>query len=116
MKQIGLVKISLKIGLQLAVLLLIFFGCKKSDVLINGETSLMRFSNDTITFDTLFTTMGSVTKQLLVYNPNEITKKLTKIELAGGDKSMYQINVDGRAGHSFQDIEIKIGRIFEEVF
>jgi len=50
-----------------------------------------------LTFDTVFTSIGSITKAFTVHNPsnNDIT---TTIFLAGGKKSNYSINVNGMVG------------------
>jgi len=59
----------------------------------------------TITFDTVFTSIGSVTRRFTVHNTStqEIT---TDIFLTGGKSSFYSINVNGMAGTSFKDITI----------
>ena len=54
----------------LPILLLIFsYSCKKENIQSNENASL-HFSNDTIIFDTIFTSIGSITHQLTVYNNN----------------------------------------------
>ena len=59
----------------------VFFSCKKETVDTNNSGSL-NFSNDTITFDTVFASVGSITKILKVYNNNE-NDIYTDIELKG---------------------------------
>lgn len=98
-----------KISIFLVLVLLVFFGCKKESTIITDTSARLQFSNDTICFDTVFTTMGSITKQLLVYNTYENALKISKIALAGGSTSAYQINVDGRSGSAFNDFELQAG-------
>jgi len=58
-----------------------------------------------LTFDTVFTTIGSVTRRFTVHNPNnnEIT---THILLAGGKKSNFSICVDGVFNTDFKNVTI----------
>ena len=57
----------------------------------------LSFSVDTIVFDTVFTTVGSTTKQFKIYNPSVKSVKIEEIELMGGSQSPFRINVDGEA-------------------
>ena len=65
----------------------------------------MEFSNDTITFDTIFSSIGSITKTLTIYNNNKIDI-LTNINLEGTSSAHFRINVDGTPGNSHQNIRI----------
>jgi hypothetical protein len=73
--------------------LLTVFGCKK-DPLTNPNFEL-GFSTDTLTFDTVFVTLGSTTKFFAVVNPENKPVLISKIQLEGGADSKYRINVDG---------------------
>jgi hypothetical protein len=87
-------------------LVLIFASCKKEDV-INHDSSLkLGFSADSVIFDTVFTTIGSVTKRLMIYNKSDNKLIISNINLTGGTSSAYRINLDGEPGSSFSDIEI----------
>ena len=66
----------------------------------------LRFSDDTIFFDTLFTSVGSITKRLTVHNPNKNSVRVSSILLAGGSNSPYSIIVNGRTGPSLSNIDI----------
>ncbi|MBQ4355962.1 MAG: hypothetical protein II757_04795 [Bacteroidales bacterium] len=77
-------------------------SCRKVDF---DTDSALSFSTDTLTFDTVFTTVGSVTQNFRVYNPYNYDIKVD-IELAGGERSNFSINVDGVAGTFFRDVEI----------
>ena len=53
------------------LLITILFACKKDDINNdNSNTATLHFSTDTITFDTVFASIGSITKTLTVYNTN----------------------------------------------
>ncbi|SVD34358.1 uncharacterized protein METZ01_LOCUS387212, partial [marine metagenome] len=52
------------------LLLICLFSCKKEVTFLEGKATL-HFSNDTIVFDTVFTTVGSIPHHLKVYNKND---------------------------------------------
>ncbi|MDD2438372.1 MAG: hypothetical protein PHF41_12650 [Massilibacteroides sp.] len=90
-----------------ALSLFLVSGC--SDVEDNYSTTpnhQLSFSTDTLTFDTVFTTVGSATKQFMVYNRNKKALNIESIVLANKGNSAFKINVDGRIGTDFSDIEI----------
>ncbi|MBC7425353.1 MAG: hypothetical protein H7321_02360 [Bacteroidia bacterium] len=102
---------SRKIIVYILFLLLITTACRKSDKLFTGDATL-GFTSTLIYFDTVFTRIPggvyprSINKQFMVRNPYD--KKIsTSIRLAGGDNSPYRINVDGRPGASFTEVEIR---------
>lgn len=99
----------MKIPSALCILFLVlhFFSCKpKDEVLSTSANDRLRFSEDTVFFDTLFTTVGSITKRLIVHNPNQNRVRVSSISLAGGGNSPYSIIVNGRNGPSLSDIDI----------
>ena len=51
---------------------LVISSCRKDDY-YTGSDVVLRFSVDTLTFDTVFTEVGSATRVLKVYNDNETT-------------------------------------------
>ncbi len=76
----------------------------ESNVDVAFETSL-----DTLTFDTVFTTVGSATRSIIVRNPSEQNINISSIRLASGSQSMFRLNVDGSPGSSVQEIPILAG-------
>jgi len=66
----------------------------------------LAFSADTLSFDTVFTSIGSVTGYFMVYNPNDEALKIEHIALASGGKSGFRINMDGRKGDNFAGIPV----------
>jgi hypothetical protein len=93
--------------LILIVTLLVISSCKKDDSLNTDPSVQLSFSMDTLIFDTVFSTIGSATQSLRVYNPSDKKIKVSNIYLASGSNSRYTINVDGSPGTSFQDVEIR---------
>ena len=70
----------------------------QKDVLITDSSAQLTFSNDTILFDTVFTTVGTVTKNFKIINPHNQPINISSIDLASGTSSDYRINVDGIPG------------------
>ena len=81
-----------------------FSACTKTKPF---SVSNVTFSSDSLVFDTVFTTQGSITKQIKIYNPDKKPISLSNIILAGGKNSPFRINVDGISGTSFKDIIIE---------
>jgi len=75
-------------------------------MLSTSANDRLRFSDDTVFFDTLFTRVGSITKRLIVHNPNKNRVRISSILLAGGTNSPYSIVVNGRSGPSLSDLDI----------
>lgn len=73
---------------------------------IDDDTATIKFSKDTIFFDTVFTGIGSATKSFRIVNPHKQKIKISTISLMGGNSSAYRINIDGVPGNQFSDIEI----------
>lgn len=80
----------------------ILCSCHKEE---SDENSKLSFSAEEVCFDTVFTTVGSMTQNFRVYNPHNYNVKVD-IALAGGHASAFSINVDGLSGTSFSDVEI----------
>ncbi len=66
----------------------------------------LSFSTDTLAFDTVFSTVGSTTKQLMIYNKNDEPLNIESILLASGETTGFRINVDGRKGSTFNNVSI----------
>jgi hypothetical protein len=84
--------------------LLVQSSCQKQKFLTNGGS--IRFDEDTLKFDTVFTTQGSVTKWLLLKNENDKWISVNNIRLEKGDTSVFRLNVDGQATKNISNIEI----------
>src|SRR5260221_798286 len=89
------------------IVLIISLGssCRKDDVIEDGNVKL-RFSEDTLLFDTVFTSVGSVTNVFTVHNDYSSAVRISSLRLAKGNSSYYRLNVDGQPGRSFTDVEI----------
>ncbi len=88
-----------------SIIVIIFLagGCKKDSFNRDGA---LTFSEDTVLFDTVFTTIGSATRQFKIYNRHQEQITISSIMLAGGLQSKYRMNLDGVAGVAFSNITI----------
>lgn len=79
-------------------------SCKKEKFLDNGGE--LRFSVDTLTFDTVFSSLGSFTASVKIYNPQNQKINVSSIQLEGGTLSQFKLNVNGTQGNAVKNIEI----------
>ncbi len=82
-----------------------FFSCTKDEPSTDSSYQLT-FSNDSVVFDTVFTTIGSVTQELRIYNKNNKKIKISYLRLAGGEQSAYRLNIDGQNTWIKNDVEL----------
>lgn len=81
-------------------------SCRKEGELVGDRP--LAFSTDTLTFDTVFTTMGSVTKAVMIYNRSGEDLSVD-VTLRGGRASRYRLNVDGDTSMAVRGLEIAKG-------
>jgi len=99
-------KIAYPIFVFLITIIITFSSCRKPDEILTGSEYKLSFSTDTVLFDTVFSTIGSTTKYLKVHNPHDQKILISKIHLAGGSGSQYQINIDGLPSSSIDNVEV----------
>ena len=94
------------IALSVAVLMMLgSVSCRKQQRFLNTG-GVVTFSDDTLTFDTVFTAAGSFTTGLLIYNTQNESINLSSVRLKGGSTSYFHINVDGFTGNAVTNIKI----------
>lgn len=89
-------------GSLLVAFLVLTSNCKK-DPFADGQ---LTFSADTLTFDTVFTTLGSTTRFFKVYNRSAKAVVIEDIRLMQFTGNQFRINVDGQNGVQFSGVEI----------
>ena len=87
---------------------LTFFSCRK-DNFITSKDAVVRFSSDTLFFDTVFVSTGSVTEVVKLINGNDQKLRLSDIKLMGGSHSYFAINIDGTPGPQRQGLDLEAG-------
>ena len=94
----------IKKPLLLLIIITCLFACKK-DLLDNNISGYLKFSNDTIIFDTSFHSIGTPTKILTVYNQNNFNIT-TNILLSSSNNGVFRMNIDGEPVENQKEIEI----------
>ena len=92
-------------------------GCI-SDDFTNSPSDVLSFSTDTLSFDTVFTDLGTPTARLKVYNRASKALNISSIRMRSDD-GIFSMNVDGVSGKTFENVEIRANDsifIFVECF
>jgi hypothetical protein len=92
----------------LSLATLLAFSCRK-DSFITAKDAFVNFSSDTLFFDTVFTSTGSITQLVKIVNTNNQKLRLTTVKLMGGSQSSFHINIDGAAGPEQDNLELAAG-------
>jgi hypothetical protein len=71
-------------------------ACSDYESFSDNPNFRLSFSEDTIAFDTLVSTIPSSTKTLYAFNNNGDGMRISTIQLEGGASSHFRVNVDGR--------------------
>jgi hypothetical protein len=81
-------------------------SCKK-DSFITSEFAQVNITADTLKYDTVFTTAGSITKSFKIINDNNQKLRLGKVKIMGGATSAYKMNVNGVATSEVTNLDIE---------
>lgn len=96
---------SLFMTLVVVLTFLFISSCQKEHE-SDSNGRLLSFSTDTVAFDTIFTSIGSPTKNLRVYNTTNDRIIVSSIRLAGGENSGFRLNINGEATNEVFNVEI----------
>lgn len=88
-----------------ALLLCFLFSCRK-EAFTTDSKALLITSVDTLRFDTVFTSTGSVSQFIKIINNNSKGIRISSVRLAGGSASPFKMAVDGLAGPEANNIEV----------
>lgn len=81
-------------------------ACTPDDDFITDSNAQLEFSLDTLRFDTVFTSLGSATRILKIFNPHNQPIMIDKIMVEGGSSSPFRLNIDGDPGEEAENVEI----------
>ncbi|MGN0220594.1 MAG: right-handed parallel beta-helix repeat-containing protein [Prevotella sp.] len=107
----------------LSLLLFTITGCISDETFSTDSSKRLTFTSDTISFDTLFSTIASSTKQTMIYNYSGENLRISTVRLQKGNQTGYRVNVSGsyldnNTGSIIKDLEIRNGdsiRVFMEM-
>lgn len=91
--------------IMLTVVFLYFSSCKK-DSFINSQNAQISTSVDSLKYDTVFTSIGSITQSFKINNLNNQKLLLSKVKLMNGNTSAFKLNINGIVGSEASDIEV----------
>lgn len=77
-----------------------------SDSFTTSSSDILSFSTDTVSFDTVFTELGTPTARLKVYNRAKKSINISSIKFENPNTNFF-LNVDGVSGSRFSDVEIR---------
>jgi hypothetical protein len=84
---------------------ILMLSCE-SDLVQTNPGDDLTFSQDTVSFDTVFSTIGTPTVWLKVRNKSNSPILIRSISLKNGLNSNFHLLVDGVSGSRFEDVEI----------
>ncbi|RSK23820.1 hypothetical protein [Hymenobacter metallilatus] len=94
--------------LLLSSLVVVLPGCEpKEDLLTTDSSAKLEFAEDTVKFDTVFTSVGTVSKRLWVYNRNVRAVRVSEISLQNRPGVTYSLLVNGDATLTARNVEIR---------
>lgn len=69
----------------------------------------LRFSADTLLFDTVFVALGSATYKIKIYNEQSHAVQINSIRLEKGNNSSFKLNVNGFSGNEVKEQTLAAG-------
>ena len=98
-------------------------SCDDSDSFSTNRSDILSFSRDTVSLDTVFSTVPTPTYTFWVYNNNDEGLRLRQVRLQRGNQSGFRVNVDGSyldntQGSLVHNLEVRGGdsiRVFVEL-
>ena len=91
--------------LAVALVVFSFVSCEDEKYFTSPDATLL-FSKDTLTFDTIFTSIGSTTRHFAVHNPYEENILISRIRVVNANNSSFRSNVNGISGNEVHEVEI----------
>jgi len=88
--------------------LLFVIACRKNNF-ITSPNAVIQVSTDTLFFDTVFVSTGSITQFVKIVNANDQKLRLSTVRLMGGSASYFHLNINGVAGPERDNIDLDAG-------
>ncbi|MDN3659055.1 hypothetical protein QWZ08_25650 [Ferruginibacter paludis] len=92
-------------SLLITICCLLFSSCQK-DSFITSQNAQLSTSVDSLKYDTVFTSIGSITQSFKISNPNNQKLLLSTVKLMAGPASAFKININGSPSDEANNIEI----------
>ncbi|MBR2202617.1 MAG: right-handed parallel beta-helix repeat-containing protein [Prevotella sp.] len=103
--------------------IMLLASCSDDDTFSTSPSFKLTFSADTLSLDTVFSTVPSHHKQLVVYNNNADGMRISMVSLESGTRTQFRVNVNGSylsgsLNDPVENLELRKGdsiRVFVEV-
>lgn len=101
----------LLVGCMAALVLLPvgFSSCTKEALFSEGDMSGIVSSCDSLSFDTVFVSMGTATRQFKIYNRGDEGVRFSTVTLRKGTRSRFRLNVDGDTSMVVRNVDVAPG-------
>ena len=91
----------------LLLMTIVLWNCRRDVDQVTTDPSIkLSFSTSIVEFDTIFTTVGSTTRQLKVYNTSTEAVNISRIVLSGDNQAFFRMNVDGKSGNEITGVSL----------
>ena len=77
------------------LLLLLVAACHKDEHITSDPEARLTLATNSVLFDTIFSSTGSVTKRIRISNENPNALYINEITLSGGTPSSFSLNING---------------------
>ncbi len=84
----------------------VFLACKKESFITSPDAQVT-ITSDTLKYDTVFTSTGSITQSFKIINDNNQKLRISSVKLMGGSTSPFRINVDGFPGPTVNNLDVE---------
>lgn len=91
----------------IAALLSVAMTACIEDGISSSPSDQPTFSTDTLKMGTVFTSEGTPTYSIRVYNPHDKILSISRVGFKNGGTGMFRLNVDGQSGREFNNVEIR---------
>ncbi len=81
-------------------------SCRYTENFYNGNEAKVEFSKDTVRFDTVFTSVGSATRNFKIKNPYSENLLISRINLENADNSFFRLNINGQDANDVSGVDI----------
>ncbi len=91
---------------SVSIVALFCMACEPQDEILTTDSIDLSFSIDTVFFDTVFTSLGSVTKRLSVRNPSANAIEIQRIRLGMPEGSPFSLTINGMPTNEAENIRL----------
>ena len=88
------------------LIFLVFLFSRKKELFTTSPDAFLSVETDTLHFDTVFTTTGSITQRFKIFNENSKSIHVSTIQLKGGISSPFKINAMGIPGPVINNVDV----------